>query len=96
MNIYVGNLAHDVNDQELRAAFEAFGQVSSAKVIFDRETRESRGFGFVEMPSDGEAQKAIAGLNGQQLKGRTLRVNVGRPREDRPAPGGDRRGPRRF
>jgi len=96
MNIYVGNLAHDVNDQELRTAFEAFGQVSSAKVIFDRETRESRGFGFVEMPSDDEAQKAIAGLNGQQLKGRTLRVNVGRPREDRPPQGGDRRGPRRF
>jgi RNA recognition motif-containing protein len=96
MNIYVGNLAHDVNDQDLRAAFEEFGQVSSAKVIMDRETRESRGFGFVEMPSDDDAQKAINGLNGQQLKGRTLRVNVGRPREDRPQGGGDRRGPRRF
>lgn len=88
MNIYVGNLSHDATEQELRQAFEAFGQVKSAKIIMDRETGQPRGFGFVEMPSDDEAKAAIAGLNGQPLKGRTLRVNEGRPREDRP--GGDR------
>ncbi|MEW6050308.1 MAG: RNA-binding protein [Candidatus Zixiibacteriota bacterium] len=91
MNIYVGNLPHELTEQELRTAFEAFGEVSSAKIIFDRDTRQPRGFGFVEMPSDSEAQAAIDGLNGQDLKGRRLRVNVGRPKEDRPGGGGDRR-----
>ncbi len=87
MNIYVGNLAHEANEQELREAFEAFGQVSSAKIIMDRETGQSRGFAFVEMPSDGDGEKAITGLNGKQLKGRALRVNVGRPKDDRPGGG---------
>ncbi|MFH1486791.1 MAG: RNA-binding protein [Chloroflexota bacterium] len=86
MNIYVGNLSHDVSDDELRQAFEAFGEVSSAKVIMDKYSGMSRGFGFVEMPGSSEGQAAIAGMNGKQLKGRTLTVNEARPRTD------DRRG----
>jgi cold-inducible RNA-binding protein len=89
MNIYVGNLSHDATEQELRQAFEAFGQVKSAKIIMDRETGQPRGFGFVEMQSDDEAKAAINELNGKPLKGRTLRVNEGRPREERSG-GGDR------
>ena len=88
MNIYVGNLSHDATEEELRQAFEAFGQVKSAKIIMDRDTGQPRGFGFVEMPSDDEAKTAIAELNDKPFKGRTLRVNEGRPREQRP--GGDR------
>lgn len=90
MNIYVGNLSWNTNDDELRGAFEAFGEVSSAKVIMDRETGRSRGFGFVEMPDDSAAKQAIEGMNDKDLGGRTLRVNEARPRDDRP------RGPRRF
>ncbi|ROO28514.1 RNA-binding protein [Salinisphaera orenii MK-B5] len=90
MNIYVGNLAWATDDDELRSAFEAFGEVSSAKVIMDRETGRSRGFGFVEMPDDNAAKQAIEGMNDKDLGGRTLRVNEARPRDDRP------RGPRRF
>ena len=90
MNIYVGNLSWNTNDDELRGAFEAFGEVSSAKVIMDRETGRSRGFGFVEMPDDSAAKEAIEGMNNKDLGGRTLRVNEARPRDDRP------RGPRRF
>jgi RNA recognition motif-containing protein len=90
MNIYVGNLSWNTNDDELRGAFEAFGEVSSAKVIMDRETGRSRGFGFVEMPDDSAAKDAIEGMNNKDLGGRTLRVNEARPRDDRP------RGPRRF
>ena len=82
MNMYVGNLSFDVNDDELRAAFEAFGQVASATVIKDKYSGESRGFGFVEMPSQGEAQAAIDGLNGKELKGRTLNVSEARPRSE--------------
>jgi RNA recognition motif-containing protein len=82
MNMYVGNLSFDVNDDELRAAFEAFGQVASATVIKDKYSGESRGFGFVEMPSQGEAQAAIDGLNGKELKGRTLNVGEARPRSE--------------
>ena len=93
MNIYVGNLAHDLTDDELRAAFEEFGTVSSASVIKDKYTHESRGFGFVEMPTQSEAQAAITGLNGKDLKGRTLNVNEAKPRSDRGGGGGfDRRG----
>jgi RNA recognition motif-containing protein len=88
MNIYVGNLAHDLVEDELRAAFEAFGEVASASVITDKYTQESRGFGFVEMPSKSEAQAAIAGLNSTMLKGRTLNVNEARPRSDRRGGGG--------
>lgn len=94
MNIYVGNLARDVVDDDLQQAFEAFGQVASAHVIKDRYSGESRGFGFVEMASRAEAQAAIVGLNGKELKGRTLNVNEARPREEggREGGGGPRRG----
>jgi RNA recognition motif-containing protein len=80
MNIYVGNLSHDVTEDELRQEFEAFGQVTSANIITDRFSGQSRGFGFVEMGNNEEAEAAIAALNGKDLKGRTLNVNVARPR----------------
>jgi RNA recognition motif-containing protein len=83
MNIYVGNLSHDASDEDLRQAFETFGQVSSATIIKDKFSGESRGFGFVEMPTQTEAQAAITGLNGQELKGRALKVSEARPRENR-------------
>ena len=83
MNIYVGNLSHDLDEDELRKAFEAYGEVSSANVVKDRQTGHSRGFGFVEMPSQDEANAAIEGLNGTSLKGRALTVNEARPRKDR-------------
>ncbi len=88
MNIFVGNLSRNVTDSELREAFVAFGEVASAQVIKEKFTGESRGFGFVEMPNKEEADKAIAGLNGKDLKGRTLTVNEARPRTDRPRTGG--------
>lgn len=91
MNIYVGNLSHDVTEDELRQAFEAYGQVASANIITDRFSGQSRGFGFVEMPNQAEGEAAIAGLNGQDLKGRMLKVNVARPRSDKPRGGGGRR-----
>lgn len=84
MNIYVGNLSYDTTDDELREAFEAHGQVDSARVIFDKFTNRSKGFGFVEMPNDNEAQAAINAINGQSIAGRNVRVNEARPREDRP------------
>ena len=80
MNIYVGNLSREVTEEDLQAAFETFGQVTSANVIKDRVSGESRGFGFVEMPAEEEAQSAIEGLNGQELKGETMNVNEARPR----------------
>ena len=82
MNIYVGNLSGDVGDDDLRQAFEAFGQVASASVIKDKFSGESRGFGFVKMPSKDEAQSAIEGLNGKDLKGQSLNVNEARPRTE--------------
>ncbi len=82
MNIYVGNLSYDVTESELRSAFEAFGQVESANVVTDKYSGRSRGFGFVEMTNEGEAQAAIDGLNGQDLKGRALNVNKARPRSE--------------
>ena len=91
MNIYVGNLSYDTNEEELREAFSAFGEVTSARVITDRETGRNRGFGFVEMSVETEAQEAIAGLNGQELQGRVLNVNEAKPRENS---GGGGRGPR--
>lgn len=84
MNIYVGNLSYQATDDDLRAAFEAFGQVSSAQVIKDKFTGRSRGFGFVEMPDNSEGQKAIEGVNETDIAGRPVRVNEARPREDRP------------
>ena len=80
MNIYVGNLSYDVDDSALRTAFEAHGEVSSAQVITDRDTGRPRGFGFVEMPSDEEAEAAIEALNGQDLLGRAINVNKARPK----------------
>jgi RNA recognition motif-containing protein len=83
-NIYVGNLAYSVTDDDLHAAFSAFGEVARAKVIMDRDTGRSKGFGFVEMNDDGQAQAAIDGLNEQPINGRNVRVNEARPREERP------------
>jgi len=88
MNIYVGNMSYGVTEDDLRQAFEAFGQVQSASVIKDKYSGESKGFGFVEMPSQSEAQAAIEGLNGKELKGRTLNVNEARPRPDNRRGGG--------
>lgn len=82
--LYVGNLAYTVRDESLQEAFSQFGTVTSAKVMMDRETGRSKGFGFVEMASDAEAQSAINGMNGQPLEGRAIVVNVARPREERP------------
>ena len=88
MNIYVGNLAREVTEEDLQEAFKGFGQVTSAKIIKDKFTGEPRGFGFVEMPGNAEAQAAIAGLNGKELKGRVLNVNEAQPRTDRGGSGG--------
>ena len=82
--LYVGNLAYSVRDEDLNEAFGAFGAVNSAKVMMDRETGRSKGFGFVEMSSDADAQSAINGLNGQAISGRAVVVNEARPREERP------------
>jgi RNA recognition motif-containing protein len=81
MNIYVGNLSYGMSEDELRDAFGAFGEVSSVKILMDRETGRSRGFGFVEMPNKSEAETAITQLNGKELGGRALRINEARPRE---------------
>jgi RNA recognition motif-containing protein len=82
--LYVGNLAYSVRDESLHQAFSQFGTVTSAKVMMDRDTGRSKGFGFVEMGSDAEAQSAINGMNGQALEGRAIVVNEARPREERP------------
>jgi RNA recognition motif-containing protein len=82
--LYVGNLAYSVRDDSLHQAFSQFGTVTSAKVMMDRDTGRSKGFGFVEMGSDAEAQSAINGMNGQALEGRAIVVNEARPREERP------------
>ena len=82
--LYVGNLAYSVRDDSLQQAFGQFGTVTSAKVMMDRETGRSKGFGFVEMGSDAEAQAAVNGMNGQALEGRAIVVNEARPREERP------------
>jgi RNA recognition motif-containing protein len=82
--LYVGNLSYSVRDESLQQAFAQFGTVTSAKVMMDRDTGRSKGFGFVEMGSDAEAQAAINGMNGQALEGRAVVVNEARPREDRP------------
>ena len=82
--LYVGNLSYNVRDDDLQQAFAQYGTVSSAKVMMDRDTGRSKGFGFVEMGSDPEAQAAINGMNGQALDGRAIVVNEARPREERP------------
>jgi RNA recognition motif-containing protein len=95
MNIYVGNLSPEVTEEDLKGAFEAFGQLTSVNVIKDKFSGEPRGFGFVEMPSKDEAQAAIEGLNGSDLKGQSLNVNEARPRSDNRRGGGGG-GRRRF
>ena len=84
MNIYVGNLAYGVTDAELSQAFSAYGTVASATIIKDKFSGQSKGFGFVEMPNNAEANEAIKALNEKPLKGRNMRVNEAKPREDRP------------
>ncbi len=86
MNIYVGNLSYNTNEESLRNAFEGYGEVASVNVIKDRMTGQSRGFAFVEMPSDDQAQSAIDGLNGQDLDGRQLRINIARRRDESRGP----------
>jgi RNA recognition motif-containing protein len=90
MNLYVGNLALNVSESELQQAFEPFGEVTSVKIIKDRYTGESKGFGFVEMPSGAEAQAAMNGLNGKELKGLAIKVNQAKPQKSKPR-GGYRR-----
>ena len=101
MNIYVGNLSHEATEENLKEAFEVFGEVNTVRVIKDNFTGRSKGFGFVEMPAKAEAQAAIEGLNGKDLKGRSLNVNEARPlsesrrggaRHGGPKHGGGRRG----
>ncbi|MDJ0757324.1 MAG: RNA-binding protein [Ardenticatenaceae bacterium] len=92
MNIFVGGIPWASTEEDLREAFEAYGAVDSVTIIKDRETGKPRGFGFVEMPSDDEANAAIEGLNNSEMGGRTLTVNQARPREDRRGGGGYRGG----
>ena len=96
MRIYVGNLSHDLSEVNLRQAFEAFGQVSSARIVKDKYSGQPRGFGFVEMPDQARAQAAIENLNGKELLGRKMNVNEARPRTDQgrfDGQGGHRGGP---
>ena len=88
MNIYVGNLPNTVNENDLREVFQAFGEVATTSVIKDKFSGESRGFGFIEMPNKGEAEKAISMLNGKDLKGRAAKVNEAKPRTDNSRSGG--------
>ena len=81
MNIYVSNLGFHVGDEDLKGLFAAYGEVTSAKVVFDRETNKSRGFGFVEMPDNAEGETAIQKLNGSLVQGRSMNVNIARPKE---------------
>ena len=83
MNLYVGNLSYEMSEENLRSEFAEYGEVQSAKIITDRDTGRSRGFGFVEMNSDGEGKKAMEELNGKDFEGRELIVNEARPREER-------------
>lgn len=84
MNLYVGNLSYQMTDDDLHNAFSAYGEVSSAKIIMDRDTGRSKGFGFVEMPNDDEAEAAIQALDGSEIGGRSVKVNQARPRTDAP------------
>ncbi len=92
MNIYVSNLSFNTSDAELNELFSTFGEVSSAKVITDRETGRSRGFGFVEMPSEDEGKDAMLGLNNKEVEGRAMSVSVAKEREERSSKGGGSRG----
>ena len=95
MNIYVGNLSSDLTEEELREEFKAFGEVASVSIIKDKYSGQSRGFGFVEMPTKSEGEAAIAGLKGKTLKNRTLDVNEARPRSDSRGGGPSGRGRQR-
>src|SRR4030043_437704 len=90
MNIYVGNLSYETTDETIREAFESFGQVTSARVIKDKYNGQSRGFGFVEMPAQSQAQTAIKSLNGRELQGKQMSVKEARPRADEGRTGGGR------
>ncbi|MEI7934415.1 MAG: RNA-binding protein [Chlorobiaceae bacterium] len=85
MNIYIGNLAYTVTEDDLREAFSEFGQVESASIINDKFSGRSKGFGFVDMPNESEAREAIESMNEKDLNGRTIKVNEAKPREERPA-----------
>jgi RNA recognition motif-containing protein len=85
MNIYVSNLSFNVKDEDLREFFAPYGEVTSAKVILDRMTNQSRGFGFIEMPDEEASKKAIAELDGATVENRTIKVNEARPKEERPS-----------
>ena len=95
MKIYVGNLSHDATEDDLRAAFEPFGRVDSVAVVKDKFTGQPRGFAFVVMPGQAEAQSAIQGLNGKELRGRSLTVNEARSRSEAPSRGAPQGGGRR-
>lgn len=88
MNIFVGNISRNVTEEDLREAFSAYGKISSVAILKDKFSGEPRGFGFVEMPTQSEAEAAIAGLNGKEIKGRALTVNEARPRTENRGGGG--------
>ena len=96
MKIYIGNMSYETTEDNIRQAFESFGEVTSVNVITDRETGRPKGFGFVEMSSDTEGQAAIDGLNSTDMNGRTVSVNVARPRVERGGGGGGGGGRRRY
>lgn len=96
MNIYVGNLAYSVTEEELREAFGAYGEISSCSLISDKFTGQSKGFGFVEMTNNSEADAAIKALNETPLKGRNIKVNQAKPRGERPSRGGGGGGGHRY
>ena len=84
MNIYVGNLSYKMTDEDLGKLFSTYGAVSESKIVIDRETGRSKGFGFVEMPNQGEGDEAIRQLDGKEIEGRSIKVNVAKPKEDKP------------
>jgi RNA recognition motif-containing protein len=84
MNIYVGNLSYKMTDEDLRKLFSDFGTVGESKIVSDRDTGRSKGFGFVEMPNQAEGEEAIKQLNGKEIEGRSINVNIAKPREDKP------------
>jgi cold-inducible RNA-binding protein len=94
-NIYVGNLSFGMTEQDVRSVFEPYGTVNRVNIVTDRDTGQPRGFAFVEMPNDGEGNKAIAAVNGRDVGGRTLAVNEARPKTDRPSGGNAGRRPDR-
>ncbi len=84
MNIYVGNLSYKMTDEDLRKLFSDFGTVAESKIVTDRDTGRSKGFGFVEMPNDAEGEEAIKQLNGKEIEGRSINVNIAKPKVDKP------------